>query len=667
MTDWTWLSYLIGGCLAVLGLGVVLFAMFKGRSRGRKRCPRCWYDMSASPTLLCSECGRTARSPRHLLKTRRRWRLAVVGMMVVLLGGATAVGPAAYTGKWVEYTPASVLNFGLSFFDAEAEREYNNTFGGQVPLLGTTPLIGGLFTSPKSTQSVWKQLLIARHCANRMNRESPEATGPGADFFTFQDSTEWALVSLGVNAKPAFPVLLNMIGSEDERRRMDAMTIIRHLGAGASGLQPGLCDILSRHKNSDSREAAANALIHLSPSTRSISVLSRAATQDASPRVRSCAMLCIGVLARTHTELIAVLQQSLLDEDETVREVGVISLGAQVCDYTWYSQLSQYSSTWLGEVYLSLASSKMAASPDPDVLPSIIAALGDPSAKVRTAVAYYLWMTPLDTSIACEAMRKAAEKDTSSIARYFLARALERYKKSGEILEVLRLIVQDHDEAYSLWAVRKLGALGPVATPAIPDVIAFSTHAPEQTSVQCVMNLAMIPGVSAEDWKPFLRHELASVRLAAVRAFQSSSIDADGCSKELLALTSDSNTDIVICAIRAIKDCRGHADEVIARLDELLDRAKADDSTERLRIEEVATLASVGRDKPEKIVPMLIRMLVDPVPLFRQHVAYQLGKLGGDAATAVDALKQRINDENKEVRERAATAVEQITGDERKK
>src|SRR5688572_5966675 len=89
---WHWIALVIAALLAVGGLIVVLLALFRDRSRGRPRCPKCWYDMAGVTGLKCPECGREARSTKRLHKTRRRWRRATLGALMLLLAGVTAVG-----------------------------------------------------------------------------------------------------------------------------------------------------------------------------------------------------------------------------------------------------------------------------------------------------------------------------------------------------------------------------------------------------------------------------------------------------------------------------------------------------------------------------------------------------------------------------------------------
>ena len=49
--------YLLGvAVVPLVGLLLVCFGLWGGRSKGRPRCPKCWYDMRGSvPGLVCAE------------------------------------------------------------------------------------------------------------------------------------------------------------------------------------------------------------------------------------------------------------------------------------------------------------------------------------------------------------------------------------------------------------------------------------------------------------------------------------------------------------------------------------------------------------------------------------------------------------------------------------
>ncbi len=108
--------------LGTLGLAMFIWAAFWDRSRGRLRCPRCWYDMKGvvetprdgeagitpKPSWTCPECGRVAESRRGLSRTRRRpWRSAL-GLAVAMLA-AIVLFRGALAPVWPRFMPLTVL------------------------------------------------------------------------------------------------------------------------------------------------------------------------------------------------------------------------------------------------------------------------------------------------------------------------------------------------------------------------------------------------------------------------------------------------------------------------------------------------------------------------------------------------------------------------------
>lgn len=79
--------WLLGvGAVTLLGLLLTCWGLWGDRSKGRARCPECWYDMrGALPQLVCPECGYVAQRERRLHKTRRRWGRIIIGAVAVLL------------------------------------------------------------------------------------------------------------------------------------------------------------------------------------------------------------------------------------------------------------------------------------------------------------------------------------------------------------------------------------------------------------------------------------------------------------------------------------------------------------------------------------------------------------------------------------------------------
>jgi hypothetical protein len=104
-----WLFPLLGYTLAALGAALLLWSLFRDRARGRRRCPKCWYDMAGIAALRCPECGHEARSEKRLARTRRKWRLALLAALIGAAGLLTARAPDYRRGGWVGALPTWAL------------------------------------------------------------------------------------------------------------------------------------------------------------------------------------------------------------------------------------------------------------------------------------------------------------------------------------------------------------------------------------------------------------------------------------------------------------------------------------------------------------------------------------------------------------------------------
>lgn len=111
MGDWiftvlTWLLLALG----VLGLA---WALLWDRSRGRKRCPKCWYVVEGVPkedgATTCPECGKVVRKPRKFRKTRRRWGWATLPVLMLMGSYASHAYPTVRDHGWWRAVPDAAL------------------------------------------------------------------------------------------------------------------------------------------------------------------------------------------------------------------------------------------------------------------------------------------------------------------------------------------------------------------------------------------------------------------------------------------------------------------------------------------------------------------------------------------------------------------------------
>jgi len=104
--------------VGAIGVVLLFWSIWQGRARGRKRCPKCRYDMShaveGADVLRCPECGHRAKRERQLLATRPRWRLFAVGVLMVLVAMIWISYPRFQRDGWMTYAPDTVLILAMS-------------------------------------------------------------------------------------------------------------------------------------------------------------------------------------------------------------------------------------------------------------------------------------------------------------------------------------------------------------------------------------------------------------------------------------------------------------------------------------------------------------------------------------------------------------------------
>lgn len=162
-----WIWQVLGWVLLPSAAVVVLLAFLRDRSRGRQRCPKCWYDMkglaTADGSCVCPECGKTTTRQADLHRTRRHWTLAIAGAVLALLG-FTSMSVPGWDRGWVGIVPSTALVFlappqapSPGAFGAGMSLTAVNTAGGIV-IRPSITIGAGLAASEKMTDEVWRRL-----------------------------------------------------------------------------------------------------------------------------------------------------------------------------------------------------------------------------------------------------------------------------------------------------------------------------------------------------------------------------------------------------------------------------------------------------------------------------------------------------------------------------
>jgi hypothetical protein len=92
-----------------LAAGLALVGFRFDPHLGRRRCPKCWYDLSATKSLLCPECGHEARSERGLYKTRRSRVTIALACLMLLTVPITMRVIETYRSGWIGLIPTTAM------------------------------------------------------------------------------------------------------------------------------------------------------------------------------------------------------------------------------------------------------------------------------------------------------------------------------------------------------------------------------------------------------------------------------------------------------------------------------------------------------------------------------------------------------------------------------
>lgn len=123
-SDWLWA--VLGWGVAALGVALLAWALWWDRSRGRRRCPKCWYDMVGVSGLVCPECGRRVRRERALHRSRRRLSWAALAVSIVVAGAAATRVPVVRHRGWIAAVPAPALRMIMRPFASQAQVAYRD-------------------------------------------------------------------------------------------------------------------------------------------------------------------------------------------------------------------------------------------------------------------------------------------------------------------------------------------------------------------------------------------------------------------------------------------------------------------------------------------------------------------------------------------------------------
>ena len=248
--DWIWWS--VGSVIGLGGIALTIWALLADRSRGRRRCPKCWYEMTGVEGRRCPECGRTVKRERRLLQTRRRWRFALLGMLLIIAGGGGFLGWQVHRNGWTEATPTIVYIAALPWLDPDTafDELSDRVNDGEL--------------------TKWEYRFLVHRCISRLENETdPERLMDlcrmlaGIEAAAWYHSEHrlggsWVLVS-EIDGDHAIRALVALVENDDKDVRLAAISAFKSFMRQASTAMPVLLGKLAS-EDEETRERSESAI-----------------------------------------------------------------------------------------------------------------------------------------------------------------------------------------------------------------------------------------------------------------------------------------------------------------------------------------------------------------------------------------------------------------------
>ena len=255
-----------------LSLASLLWWWLGDRPRGLRRCPRCWYDMSAVEGRRCPECGREARSERRLHRTRRRRLAFALAVLLALAAGGAHKAPRVLRDGWPKHTPTTVLIWMLPGFDDEQGPACAELRARLDPWSMTmSARAGGM---PADRLWGWQRSLLADRCTRALSPDAPPVA---------RDLALRMLPQVGETGAPAVPRLCEMLDNPPRSGVSDICEALAAIGPASAPAIPKLRLIVASYSpggsgwnSSFDQQCALDALAGIGP-----------AAADALPEIRA--------------------------------------------------------------------------------------------------------------------------------------------------------------------------------------------------------------------------------------------------------------------------------------------------------------------------------------------------------------------------------------------
>lgn len=414
------LLYAVTVLLVLAGIGVLHRAAFADRSRGRPRCPRCWYDMTGSRGFVCPECGHDARRQSNLLRTRRHGGRVMLGFLLVVSGLSLGAVPTVQEQGWSALLPTTGLMLVLPWTDNEWVFE-------EVDARVTASHPKWFVRRGREHDVTAMTVFYARRCAALV--ESPRQE-------RLRRRAVQTLFDLSVRDAQVERVLLKAVRDQNPTIRWEAISALSQMAANGALVDPGLCarTVALRLKDSTLSVSmrAARFFRLLDPPAREALPDLVSALDDERLEVRAEAAITLAPYGAAAGEAVPRLITLFEDSNRRMATVAINTTGrighpasAAVGRLVEIVRLNDSRSDAALTALTRLGASATEA------IPSLCALLGDAAEEDRrrtAAAAALLAINPYDQNV-LDAIESAAREDRESL-RLLIARQITRVRSN---------------------------------------------------------------------------------------------------------------------------------------------------------------------------------------------------------------------------------------------
>lgn len=414
--------YSIAALLTLAWLAITLWALFTDRSRGRARCPRCFFSLEGLSAPRCPECGRDVTDERRLHRTRRRWGVAVLAALLLLPPAALTGGLARIkqAGAWADIPTGALVR--LLWIGDEA------------------------LTTEVVTRS--RRGDLDRAEAERVVRYAADALGN-------ESRRDQAYVLLEAIAYNSFVITNDR--PEASRPMLEELAPSRTVPALLARLQEGdaaekakVLVLLSHLRDADERA--------------DITILAHLADEDAEVAAGARKALAYTWRSSGSVERLPGPPRWVHDLDGSIpsRSPG-----------------APEAATWLGREIRARNDDRAAIAAFAKGLAAGDLSPDDPGASAECAQAFGLWLwCRLDLgSAACWEAVKAHAAGTSPTLRETACSQATTFEWSGEVESLLRQGLKDPESLVQSAAIESAAHFGPAANSLVPDFLAYAGSA----------------------------------------------------------------------------------------------------------------------------------------------------------------------------------------------